>query len=196
MDPSQPLIFRAIAFAAAAHAGQYRKGTQVPYIVHPLNAARLLLMAGCAEHVAAAAVLHDVLEDTQATFSTLEERFGRRVAELVRNASEPDRLASWEDRKRHTIAFLGEADEETLLVAIADKLDNIRSIREDIALRGEISWSRFNRGRDAQEWYYRSLQRVFTARFNGGAGHCLAESFASEVAAVFGAAPPEAPEAS
>lgn len=184
--PQPPaLIFRAIQFAAAAHAGQYRKGTAVPYIVHPLNAARVLLMAGCPEHLAAAAVLHDVIEDTSTTYAELENAFGKRIAELVRNISEPDRLASWEERKRHTIAFLGAADEETLLVAIADKLDNIRSIREDLTLRGEASWQRFNRGRTEQEWYYRSLERVFRERLNGGVGHCLAESFALEVAAVF-----------
>lgn len=186
MPQPQPLIFRAIEFAAAAHAGQYRKGTAIPYIVHPLNAARVLLLAGCAEHVAAAAVLHDVIEDTSTSYADLERLFGARVAELVRNTSEPDRLATWEDRKQHTITWLGQADEETLLVAIADKLDNIRSIREDLALRGDVAWTRFNRGRNEQEWYYRNLERVFRARFNGGVGHCLAESFASEVSAVFG----------
>lgn len=185
MPQPQALIFRAIQFAAAAHAGQYRKGTPVPYIVHPLNAARVLLMAGCPEHLAAAAVLHDVIEDTSTTYADLENSFGKRIAELVRNTSEPDRMATWEERKRHTIEFLGEADEETLLVAIADKLDNIRSIREDLSLRGEASWKRFNRGRAEQEWYYRSLERVFRERLNGGVGHCLAESFALEVAAVF-----------
>lgn len=186
MPQPQPLIFRAIEFAAAAHAGQYRKGTAIPYIVHPLNAARVLLLAGCPEHVAAAAVLHDVIEDTSTSYEELERLFGARVAELVRNTSEPDRLATWEERKQHTISWLGEADEETLLVAIADKLDNIRSIREDLTLRGEVAWTRFNRGRTEQAWYYRNLERVFRARFNGGVGHCLAESFASEVAAVFG----------
>lgn len=182
----QALIFRAIQFAAAAHAGQYRKGTAVPYIVHPLNAARVLLMAGCPEHLAAAAVLHDVIEDTHTTYADVEGAFGKRVAELVRDTSEPDRLASWEERKRHTIEFLGRAGEETLLVAIADKLDNVRSIREDLALHGEASWKRFNRGRTEQEWYYRNLERVFCERLNGGVGHCLAEAFALEVAAVFG----------
>lgn len=181
-----PLIFRAIEFAAAAHAGQYRKGTPVPYIVHPLNAARMLLMAGCEEHVAAAAVLHDVIEDTHVSFDDVKQHFGERVAQLVANASEPDRLATWEERKQHTIEFLDGADEETLLVAVADKLDNIRSIREDLALRGDVAWTRFKRGRAEQMWYYQSLERVFRARFNGGVGHCLAESFSLEVAAVFG----------
>ena len=188
MPQATPLIFKAIEYAAAAHAGQYRKGTAVPYIVHPLNAARMLLLAGCEEHVAAAAVLHDVLEDTDRTFEDVERAFGSRIARLVANASEPDRLATWEERKRHTIAFLGEADEETLLVAVADKLDNIRSIREDLGLRGEVAWKRFKRGREDQMWYYRSLADVFRARFNGGLGHCLAESFSREVEAVFGAA--------
>jgi (p)ppGpp synthase/HD superfamily hydrolase len=179
------MIFEAIEYAAAAHRGQYRKGTLIPYILHPLNAARTLIDAGCAEHLAVAAVLHDVVEDTPRTLSDIRKRFGDRVAELVEAATEPHRWASWEQRKRHTIEHLRTAGEEMLLVAIADKLDNIREIREDLDARGEETWKRFKRGRREQGWYYGSMEEIFSARLLSEPGAGLARRFSSAVRAVF-----------
>ena len=100
--------------------------------------------------------------------------------------TEPNRLASWETRKTHTIESLKiTPDGDLLLVAIADKLDNLRSVREDIALRGESTWSRFRRGRDKQEWYYRSLKDVFTDRLQSAPGARLASLLAAEFDLVF-----------
>jgi (p)ppGpp synthase/HD superfamily hydrolase len=180
------MIFEALEFATLAHKGQYRKGTRIPYIVHPLNAARTLIESGCEETLVAAALLHDVVEDTHYTLTDVRDRFGIRVAELVDGASEPNRLASWETRKTHTIESLKTTpDADLLLVAIADKLDNLRSVREDIALRGEATWSRFRRGRDKQEWYYRSLRDVFTERLETAPGVRLASLLAAEFDLVF-----------
>jgi (p)ppGpp synthase/HD superfamily hydrolase len=180
------MIFEAIEFATLAHKGQYRKGTRIPYIVHPLNAARTLIESDCGDPLVAAALLHDVVEDTRYTLNDVRERFGARVAELVDGASEPDRLASWERRKSHTIETLKTTpDPDLLLVAIADKLDNLRSVREDLALRGESTWSRFRRGRDKQEWYYRSLRDVFTERLRSSPGARLASLLAAEFDLVF-----------
>jgi (p)ppGpp synthase/HD superfamily hydrolase len=179
------MIFEAIEYAAAAHRGQYRKGTRIPYILHPLNAARTLIDAGCADHLVAAAVLHDVVEDTSRTLADIRKRFGERVAELVESATEPHRWASWEQRKRHTIEHLRTADEEMLLVAIADKLDNIRSLREDLMRRGEETWKRFKRGRKEQGWYYGSLEEIFSERMKAEPGVGLARLFSGEVRAVF-----------
>jgi len=179
------VIFDAIEFATAAHRGQYRKGTRVPYILHPLNAARTLIEAGCAETLVLAAILHDIVEDTPVTLDEVRGRFGARVAELVDSATEPDKLWSWEKRKRHTIDRLESADGEMLLVAIADKLDNIRALREDLQRHGENTWRRFNRGRTAQAWYYNSLAGIFHRRLDQPPGLALATEFHAEVAAVF-----------
>jgi len=187
-----PLIFHAIQFASAAHAGQYRKGTRVPYLIHPLRVAAILLEAGCAEDLAVAAVLHDTVEDCFVTLEQIRRLFGARIAELVAGASEPDKSLPWEDRKQHTINFLRTAPDDQLLVCLADKLDNIRSIREDLALHGELAWLRFRRGRDKQRWYYESLANVFTARCSSGIGARLASIFAKEVLAVF-SPDPQAP---
>lgn len=188
-----PLIFHAIQFASAAHAGQYRKGTRIPYLIHPLRVAATLLEAGCAEDLAVAAVLHDTVEDCFVTLDQIRRLFGARIAELVAGASEPDKSLPWEHRKQHTIDYLQEADNDQLLVSLADKLDNIRSIREDLALNGELAWLRFRRGRDKQRWYYESLSSVFTARCTQGIGARLASIFAAEVRAVFDHAAPEPP---
>ncbi|QOY88747.1 HD domain-containing protein [Paludibaculum fermentans] len=181
-----PLIFFAIQFAAAAHSGQYRKGTNVPYLIHPMRAAATLLEAGCPEKLAVAAILHDTVEDCFVTYQQIEALFGAEVADLVRGASEPEKAASWEQRKQHTIELLATAGEDLLLVAIADKIDNIRSIREDIEKRGDHAWTRFRRGREQQRWYYESLAAVFSARLTGAPGAGLATLFRTEVQAVFG----------
>ena len=184
-----PLIFHAIQFAAAAHAGQYRKGTRIPYLIHPLRVAAILLESGCAEDLAVAAVLHDTVEDCFVSLDQIRRLFGPRIAELVAGASEPDKSQPWEIRKQHTIDFLRTAPADQLLVCLADKLDNIRSIREDLALHGELAWLRFRRGRDKQRWYYESLADVFTRRCDSGIGARLAEIFAAEVRAVFDSTP-------
>lgn len=180
-----PLIFHAIQFASAAHAGQYRKNSRVPYLIHPLRVARILIEAGCPETLAVAAILHDTVEDCFVTYEQIRRLFGEDVCELVRGASEPDKSAPWEHRKQHTIDFLRTAPADTLLVSVADKLDNIRSLREDLALHGETAWSRFKRGRDQQRWYFENLSAVFSERLTVDPGSRLAGVFAHEVAAVF-----------
>lgn len=180
-----PLIFHAIQFASAAHAGQYRKGTKVPYLIHPLRVAKILIEAGCPETLAVAAILHDTVEDCFVTYDQIQRLFGAEVCDFVRGASEPDKSAPWEHRKQHTIDFLRTAQDGMLLVSVADKLDNIRSIREDLALHGELAWTRFKRGREHQRWYFENLSAVFSQRLTEDPGSRLAAVFAAEVASVF-----------
>jgi hypothetical protein len=86
------------------------------------------------------------------------------VAELVIGASEPDRSAPWRERKEHTIAFVRTAPRDVLEVLAADKLDNVRSIKESLAERGDETWTIFNAGEADQRWYYRELARAFLER--------------------------------
>ena len=179
------LIFQAIEFAAAAHSGQYRKGSRIPYITHPLRVSQILLEEGCDDALAIAGVLHDTVEDCHISIKQIRSLFGEDVAFLVEGATEPHKWHSWEARKRHTIDFLQTATSSQLMLALADKLDNIRSIRADLERIGEQAWSRFHRGRDQQRWYYRSLAEVFTSRLQAEPGERLALVFAHEVAVVF-----------
>lgn len=174
----------AIAFAARAHAGHIRKGTDVPYIWHALAVGKLLQDAGCDEVVVVAGILHDTVEDTGVTLAELAERFGDRVADIVRGCSEPDKSLPWEERKQHTISSLPGAALEVRLVSAADKIDNLRSIATNRQLHGENVWERFRRGREKQEWYYRGVAQA--VRVDPGQDHPLFAALVREAAAVFG----------
>ncbi len=179
-------VFEAILFAAQAHYGHCRKGTRVPYIVHPLNAAKLLIEAGCPEDTVVAAILHDTVEDTPVSLEDIRRRFGVAVARIVEGASEPDKSLPWEQRKEHTIEFLQSAPEEVLLVSCADKIENLETIRRDLEQAGEDLWKRFRRGREKQAWYYRSVLAVLQRRLVSGSGLALVSRLGRAVAAVFG----------
>ncbi len=95
-------VFHAIEFAAKAHQGQFRKGTKIPYIIHPIGAAQILIEYGCSEEVIIAAILHDTVEDTKVTIQEIEKEFGKEVSKLVEHASElPQETHSWKERKKH-----------------------------------------------------------------------------------------------
>ncbi|HEX4520597.1 MAG TPA: HD domain-containing protein [Gaiellaceae bacterium] len=168
MPAPNPAIFEALTFAVEAHGAdlQVRKGTRFPYVIHPIRVADTLQLFEADDEVVIAGLLHDTIEDAGITADEIESRFGARVALIVVGASEPDKGASWKDRKQHTIDYLrDEADHDTLMVAAADKLDNARSIRETLERFGEEkTWARFNEGRREQHWYYRGLAEVFLGR--------------------------------
>lgn len=183
------MLFDAIEFATRAHSGQYRKASQLPYIYHPLAVARSLMELGCEEEVVVAAVLHDTVEDTPVTLDEVRATFGERVAQLVEGASEPDKRDSWENRKQHTLAFLEQAASEVLLIACADKLDNVRSIAQDRIVLGEAVWERFKRPHAHQAWYYQSLVALFVRRATDGPLLILSQQLAEAVRGVFGEPP-------
>jgi (p)ppGpp synthase/HD superfamily hydrolase len=151
------LIDKALQIASMAHEGQYRKNTKIPYIAHPVAVGMILQKSGYRDEMVAAGILHDTVEDTDITMEDIEREFGNEVARIVEGCSEPDKSLSWEERKEHTIEFLRTASEEIRVVACADKLHNVRSIREDVEQLGEVVWSRFNRGKKQQEWYYKNV---------------------------------------
>lgn len=154
---------RAIAFALSAHHGMVRKGTSTPYIVHPMEAASIAASMTNDESVLAAAVLHDVVEDTPYTMEDIRNRFGERVASLVSSDTE-DKMESlppentWLARKTATIEYLKRATREEKIIVLSDKLSNIRSCRKEQLLIGDKLWERFHEKRKAKHgWYYTSV---------------------------------------
>jgi (p)ppGpp synthase/HD superfamily hydrolase len=179
------MIFKAIEFSTKAHTGLYRKGTKIPYITHPLNVAQILIEYECPESVVTAGILHDTLEDTQATVDDIRDAFGYEVADLVNAVSEPNKSDTWENRKAHTIKHLKTASPEVLMISLADKIDNIKKIREDYEKIGNKVWERFNRPKEKQKWYYETLADVFSMRLNDPKTAFLVNHFRSEVNLVF-----------
>jgi len=179
-------IERAKAFAARAHEGQVRKSTRIPYIEHPLRVASILEEMGCAPETIIAGLLHDTTEDTDITLDRIVEEFGVRVAEIVAGCCEPDRSLPWEDRKAHTIGTLRDASFDAALVSAADKLDNLRSIERDLARIGDQVWSRFNRGRNPQAWYYRGVLEGLRSNPTEISSHAILDLLEEQIACVFG----------
>lgn len=149
-------IHEAIEFAAVAHRGQVRKGSDTPYIVHPAEVMQILTENGCEEKVIVAGLMHDTVEDAGVRLSEIEERFGSEVAAIVAAETE-DKSKSWKERKQATVDRIGDESFEAQLVCCADKLSNIRSMLFDRKKVGEKLWERFNAPQDQIAWYYRSV---------------------------------------
>jgi (p)ppGpp synthase/HD superfamily hydrolase len=151
------VVEKALQLAGQAHDGQYRKGTKIPYITHPVAVGIILMKAGYHEDLIAAGILHDTVEDTIITLGDIEKEFGSKIASIVDGCSEPDKSLTWEERKEHTIEYLKTAPSDIRVVACADKLHNVRSILSDYKQHGDEIWTRFKRGKEQQEWYYRNI---------------------------------------
>ena len=157
------LIDRAICFATKAHEGIVRKGSDLPYIIHPLEAMAIVATMTSDQELMAAALLHDVVEDAGITIDEISREFGPRVAELV--DAETDRevpglthVKSWQQRKQATIDRLAAADRDTQMVALGDKLSNMRAMVRHLRQVGDRLWQRFNEKDPARHaWYYRQL---------------------------------------
>ena len=144
------MIELAIEVAVKAHQNQFRKGIDIPYIIHPLAVGIILAKENCSDEVIIAGILHDTVEDTSITLDDIRKKFSEKVAWIVEGASEPDKSLPWEDRKRHTLEFLKreEVTPEIKFVMLADKLHNIRSIKADYVEGDETFWNRFKEGKE------------------------------------------------
>lgn len=158
----------AVRFATEAHKGQVRKGTKKPYIVHPIEVAKIVATMTSDEEILSAAVLHDTIEDCAGvTKEILCERFGERVAELVAGESE-DKSRTWEERKGTTIQRLKTESRELQMIALADKLSNMRDIDRDYPVMGESLWMQFRmHSKHAIGWYYKGVMESLQEKFQG-----------------------------
>ena len=157
------LVDEAIKFAVEAHAGTERRGKGFPYIIHPLEAMAIVATITTDPELLAAAALHDVVEDTNFTAEDIRARFGDRVAHIV--SGESDAVIegasledSWQARKQMALDHLKAADTDTKIVAMGDKLSNMRAIARDYREIGDDLWERFHsKDRKLHEWRYRGL---------------------------------------
>ena len=157
------LLDRAIRFAVEAHAGTERRGKGFPYIVHPMEAMAIVSTMTADQELLAAAALHDTVEDTDVTVEDLRSAFGARIASLVADESDAftagvSEADSWHDRKQAAIDRLACASREAKMVALGDKLSNMRAIARDYAVQGDALWNLFHvKDRRSHEWHYRGL---------------------------------------
>ena len=157
------LVDKAIIYAVKAHQGVPRRGRDFPYIVHPLEALTIVATMTSKPELLAASVLHDVVEDTDCTVEDIRAEFGDRVAELVDAETEKhdhsrSREESWHDRKLAALEELKQAERDVKIIALGDKLSNMRAIARDFARYGDDFWKQFH-AKDPQShaWRFRAL---------------------------------------
>ena len=161
------LVSEAVVFAVKAHDGMRRKKSEAPYILHPMEAAVIVGTMTDDQNLIAAAALHDVVEDAGISIEEIEEKFGKRVRELVGSETEDKRADlppsdTWRIRKEESLAVLRDtADVDVLMVWLGDKLANMRSIYRDWKVEGDAMWQRFNQKNvKEQAWYYSSIVKL------------------------------------
>ena len=196
---SSSRVVRAFGFAYEAHRGKHRKGSVIPYIVHPMDVASALLKNGASEGVVIAGLLHDVVEDAGVEVKEVEEQFGLDVARLVEGASEPEeyrremsseeRRRTWRTRKSHTVSRIKDADFDLKLLSCADKLSNIRDMINDYNEMGNELWNKLNATLELQSWYYKSMLEAYTANPNSLVNRPLCNQFKESVELLFGRSP-------
>ena len=161
------LLDRAIMFAVQAHHNSERRGKGFPYIVHPMEAVEIVATITPDQELLAAAALHDTIEDTDVTVEQLRAEFGDRIANLVHAESDQingelfngeNEEETWHARKQAAIDRLAAAPHDAKIVALGDKLSNMRAIWRDYQIKGDELWKIFHcSDKAAHEWHYRGL---------------------------------------
>ena len=161
------LLDRAIIFAVKAHHNTERRGKGFPYIVHPMEAVEIVATITPDQELLAAAALHDTIEDTDMTVEQIREAFGERVAALVHAESDQingelfngeNEEETWHARKQAAIDRLAAASHDAKIVAMGDKLSNMRAIWRDYQTKGDALWTIFHvKDKASHEWHYRGL---------------------------------------
>ena len=153
----------AVLYASTLHRSQTRKGNDIAYMAHLLGVSSLVLESRGDEDQAIAALLHDAAEDQggEPTLDAIAVKFGDRVSRIVRACSDsladdPAKKESWLVRKTHHISKLAVADDDVIIVAMADKVHNARAIVSDLSIHGPKTWQKFNASREQILWYYTS----------------------------------------
>lgn len=170
------LVETASQVAFVAHTGQTRKDSGSPYVIHPYMTALKLARHGFSETVAAAAIVHDVLEDTGVTEDQLRELLGEEVVTIVRALTE-DKSLVWEKRKELYIESIRNAPDAVKAVSIADKIHNLESLLAAHAVQGPAVWKLFNRGRESKAWFEHTLLSAVQATWS----HPLVDEYAQLV---------------
>ncbi len=161
-------IDRALRLAAVEHREQVRKGSDVPYVAHPVMVAMLLLRAGMPDDVVVAGLLHDIVEDQDIGLDEIGARFGEKVRALVASVTElkteDGKPRPWRVRKEEALAHLEAGGEHVAALKAADSLHNCMSTLIDLETVGPSVWSRFKSSREEQLWYYSCVTALTRAR--------------------------------
>lgn len=156
MNYTSNSIENAAAIAVTAHQGQVRKNDDTPYVMHPISVALMLARHGFSDAVVAAALVHDVLEDTAFSEAELAGAIGEEAYAIVKSVTNDPGL-EWEEQRLKYIETVRQGPEGAKAVSAADKIANMRNLLDAYAVQGPALWSKFNRGKDKKLWFEESM---------------------------------------
>jgi len=160
MKPELSLIEKAIRIIVVAHANQKRKNDGSPYVVHPLMVAIKLMKYNFSDEVIAAALVHDVLEDTDIPEQELRDNLGNEVVEMVKMVTNDNSL-SWEDKKSKYVEMVRNGSKEVKAISIADKIHNAENFLFTHSQIGSEIWEKFSRGKETKMWFEEEMLKMF-----------------------------------
>ena len=122
---------KALLFATEKHDGQIRKFNGEPYVNHPIRVANTVNEFTLDEDIIAAALLHDVIEDTNATETEIREKFGDNVANMVLALTSDKEKIKQVGKTKYLLDKMNELSDDELLIKLADRLDNVSDLSKD-----------------------------------------------------------------
>lgn len=149
----------AAVYAEELHEGQRRESDEAPFVLHPLEVGALLRNTGHDEVVVAAGILHDTVEDTDASLTEIADRFGEGVAALVRALTEDPGIEDFAERKAALREKIAKAGPDATSIYAADKVTKVRELRARIAAQPRLVQSS-DRDRARLEHYRASLDML------------------------------------
>jgi (p)ppGpp synthase/HD superfamily hydrolase len=154
------LVEKAIRVAVRAHQGQVRRVSKLPFFIHPMAVALKLAKHGFSDEVLAAALTHDVLEDTEYPPSKLKRELGEKVFNIVKTVTYDKRL-SWDEERKRYLESVQAGSVEAKAVSIADKIHNLESILSDYYELKKSTWNVFHQDREKKIWFEEESLKMF-----------------------------------
>lgn len=143
--------------AMEAHKGQVRKGDgKTPYILHPLEVGITLSYYTASEELIAAAILHDVIEDSSIKASEIKQEFGEEVCDAVELLTENKKIEDWAERKAENLNRLSQ-NKTIYIIKAVDSLVNMKELFALIEDQGEAVWKRFNASKEMKMAYFEKI---------------------------------------
>ena len=159
MENKNNIIERAARISVLVHKDQVRKGDGSPYLAHPFMVALKLAKYNFSDTVIAAALVHDVLEDTDFPEDRLREDVGEEVFEIIKAVTNDDSL-SWEEKKKKYVETVRNGSEGAKAVSLADKIHNLECLFIAYADQGPKLWEKFNRGKEKKLWFENEVLKM------------------------------------
>ena len=155
-----------IHFVFLAFEGLKRKKEDISLAFHSIMVGAMLKNIGCDEETIYIGYLHDIIEDTKYTYEDLLNRYGKKIADGVLQLSEDKNIEDYVERKKEFLKRLEQANDNIIIVEIADKLQNLISDYDQYLEKGKEFLVIEANNYDELKWYYLELKKFFNNRIS------------------------------